>query len=110
MAADRERLRKKLEDMQAELESQEAISETERAPVELDQTSVGRLSRIDAMQVQAMALANQQRRKTELNRIIAALRRIDSEEFGFCAKCGDEIAEKRLEHNPAVTTCIDCAD
>lgn len=110
MAVDKEKLRQKLEAMQAELASQEAISETDRAPVELDQTSVGRLSRIDAMQVQAMALANQQRRKNELNRVVAALRRIDTEEFGYCGKCGDEIADKRLEHNPAVTTCIDCAD
>lgn len=110
MAVDKERLRKKLVAMQAEVASQEAISETDRAPVELDQTSVGRLSRIDAMQVQAMALASQQRRNNELNRITAALHRIDTEEFGYCDRCGDGIAATRLEHYPAVTTCIDCAD
>ncbi|MFN3727854.1 MAG: TraR/DksA family transcriptional regulator [Allosphingosinicella sp.] len=109
MAADREALRAKLKGMKAELEHQEAISEADRDPVELDQTSVGRLSRIDAMQVQAMALANQQRRRSELERIRHALRRIDSEEFGYCIKCGEEIAEGRISHNPAVTTCIECA-
>jgi DnaK suppressor protein len=109
MTIDRDALRKKLEAMKAELEHQEAISEAERDPVELDQTSVGRLSRIDAMQVQAMALANQQRRRGELDRINAALRRIDSDEFGYCVTCGDAIATGRLEHNPAATTCINCA-
>jgi DnaK suppressor protein len=75
----------------------------------LDQDSIGRLSRIDAMQVQAMALAQAKRRQTERSAIDAALRRIDEDEFGHCLKCGDGIAPARLEHNPTVTTCIECA-
>lgn len=85
------------------------MSEADRAPVVLEQDSVGRLSRIDAMQVQAMALAQARRRQTERAAIDAALRRIDDGEFGYCLKCGDDIAPARLEHNPAVTSCIDCA-
>ncbi|MBA3511204.1 TraR/DksA C4-type zinc finger protein [Sphingomonas sp.] len=106
---DREKLRTKLQALCRELERQEQISEVDRAPVELDQTSVGRLSRIDAMQVQAMALANQRRRQSELQRVKAALDRIDTDEFGYCQNCGDPIAPARVEHNPAVTTCISCA-
>lgn len=109
MTIDRDLLRAKLLEMKAQLEHQEEISEADRSTVELDQTSVGRLSRINAIQVQAMAMANQQRRRLELDRIIAALKRIDDEDFGYCAKCGDEIAEGRLTHNPAATTCIGCA-
>jgi DnaK suppressor protein len=109
MALDIDLLRKRLEQMKLELERDQAISESARAPVELDQTSVGRLSRIDAMQVQAMALANQQRRKIELDRVVAALRRIDADDFGYCSVCGEAIAQPRLEHNPAVTSCINCA-
>jgi DnaK suppressor protein len=109
MSIDRETLRQKLLEMKAELERQEEISESDRATVELDQQTVGRLSRIDALQVQAMAMASQRRRKAELDRIIAALRRIETDDFGYCEKCGDEIAESRLMHNPAVTTCIECA-
>ncbi|WP_338446611.1 TraR/DksA C4-type zinc finger protein [Pelagerythrobacter marensis] len=75
----------------------------------LDQESVGRLSRIDAMQVQAMALAQQQRRRVEHAAIEAALRRIDEGEYGYCIRCGEDIAPARLEHSPTVTTCIDCA-
>ncbi len=80
-----------------------------RRPVELDQTSVGRVSRIDAMQVQAMAVASEQRRHDEARRIEAAIKRIDEGEYGYCAACGEEIAEKRIEADPTVATCIRCA-
>lgn len=109
MTIDRTALRARLLAMKADLEQQDAISRTDRAPVELDQTSVGRLSRIDAMQVQAMALANQQRRRVELDRVAAALVRIDGDDFGYCTVCGDEIAEARISSNPSVVTCIACA-
>lgn len=92
-----------------ELLTEDRMSAEGRAPVTLEQDSVGRLSRIDAMQVQAMALAQARRRKSERGAIDTALQRIDAGEFGFCLKCGDEIAHGRLEHSPAVNTCIECA-
>ena len=101
----RERLLRRL----AQLEEEDRISERDRAPVSLDQESVGRLSRIDAMQVQAMALAAQRRRLAEKDRIFAALRRIDQGDFGWCADCGEEIAAPRLENDPSVALCIRCA-
>lgn len=109
MSIDRDKVRAKLQALKAELAQPADASAADRAPVELDQTSVGRLSRIDAMQVQQMALATEQRRKSELARVNAALERLDSDEFGYCEKCGEQIAPARLEHNPAVTTCIGCA-
>lgn len=80
-----------------------------RRPVELDQTSVGRLSRMDAMQGQALAQAVERRRKDEMRRIEAALSRIDEGEYGFCISCGEEIAAKRLAADPTIPTCIACA-
>lgn len=109
MTLDRSEIRARLEALKAELEQSADASEANRAPVELDQQSVGRLSRIDAMQVQAMAIATEQRRKAELARVEAAMERLDSDEFGFCEICCEEIAPARLELNPAVTTCIGCA-
>lgn len=106
---DRSKLKQKLETMLAELERGDAAGDADRAPVQLDQTSVGRLSRMDAIQVQAMALASEQRRKAELQRVRSALERIDSEDFGYCDTCGEEIAAARLENDPAVRTCIGCA-
>jgi DnaK suppressor protein len=109
MALDLDFFREKLVTQRDELLSQDAMSEADRAPVVLEQDSVGRLSRIDAMQVQAMAVAQQRRRQAERAAIDAALRRIDDGEFGYCIRCGDEIAELRLLHNPAASTCIHCA-
>ncbi len=77
--------------------------------VELDQTSVGRLSRMDAIQQQAMARATAARRSAEKAHIRAALGRIEDGEFGFCADCGDDIAPARLDLNPAVALCMSCA-
>ena len=94
------------------LEALRAASETTadtRRPVELDQTTVGRLSRMDAMQGQAMALATERRRQEEARRIEAAISRIDEGEYGFCISCGEEIAAKRLDVDPTVPTCIACA-
>lgn len=99
----------KLVERRTALLEEDRLSEADRAPVRLDQDSVGRLSRIDAMQVQAMALAQQRRRQSELAAINSAVRRLEEGEFGYCIKCGEEIAPERLEHNPAVATCIECA-
>ena len=52
-------------------------------PVELDQTKVGRLSRMDAMQSQAMAKETQRRRKTDITRIDAAIKRIKDADYGY---------------------------
>lgn len=78
--------------------------------VELDQARVGRLSRMDAMQMQAMSQNAVQRREAELARISAALARLDSGDFGYCLRCDEPIAEKRLEVDPSATLCISCAE
>ena len=80
-----------------------------RRPVELDQSRVGRLSRMAALQGQAMALETDRRRQVELQLIAAALGRIESDDYGFCLSCGEDIAAKRLELDPTASLCIDCA-
>lgn len=81
----------------------------ERKPVRLDQQSVGRLSRMDAMQVQAMAQAVEARRRGRLQRIEAALRRLETGDYGYCISCDEEIPVERLEIDPATERCVDCA-
>ncbi len=76
--------------------------------VELDQQSIGRLSRMDALQQQAMAIALEKRRETEIIRLNQALARIDEGEYGYCEDCGDDIPTKRLEINLSSTRCISC--
>ena len=45
----------------------------------------------------------------EIRRIEAALGRIDSGDYGFCAKCGGEIGEERLDVLPYTPFCRNCA-
>ena len=76
------------------------------APVELDQTQQGRLSRMDAMQQQAMADETQRRRHVRLVQIDAALARLDDGEYGYCVTCGEEINADRLALDPAIALCL----
>ncbi len=98
-----------LETERDELSASSAATAGSRAPVTLDQQSVGRLSRMDAMQVQAMAQAEEERRRVRLRAIDAALARIGEEEYGYCTGCGAGIAPKRLDVDPAAPRCVDCA-
>lgn len=87
------------------------LSASEAADVvELDQTRQGRLSRMDALQAQAMSKAIQERRQLQIKQIDEALRRVEDHEYGYCRACDEEIAFQRLEFNPAVVFCIKCAD
>lgn len=91
-----------------ELRALSSNSRESRAPVQLDQQSVGRLSRMDAMQQQSMDVAREERRQARLAALASARRRIDSDDYGYCLGCGEEIAEARLKIDPAVTLCVDC--
>ena len=102
----REQLLQELRDIEAIAADADAAAGT----VELDQTRMGRLSRMDAMQGQAMAQATNARRRARVLQIKAALTRIERGEFGSCEECGETIAWQRLQINPAVTLCIDCAE
>jgi DnaK suppressor protein len=107
--AEFEHFRQRLLQLQRELHSLLETGEDAARVVELDQTSVGRLSRMDALQGQAMSQEQVRRRQLELQRIAAALRRLDKGEFGDCQDCGETIDVRRLEMDPAAILCIRCA-
>jgi len=86
-----------------------ATSAEDRKPVALDQQTQGRLARMDAMRAQAMDQATEGKRRAEIKRIEAALARIETDTFGDCARCGDEIAAKRMALDPAAALCVACA-
>lgn len=109
MTIDHEKARARLIARHDELTDLSGMSAAARDTVTLDQQSVGRLSRMDALQQQAMAQATERQRMGELARIEQALKRIEEDEYGYCDDCGEEIAEKRLEIDPAATLCIRCA-
>ena len=105
-----ERIRELLLQQQAELQALKEDSMESGDVVELDQSRVGRLSRMDAMQSQQMAQETARRRRQQLQKIEGALRRIESGEFGYCYICGDEIDAQRLNIDPTTTRCIGCAE
>lgn len=110
MAVDTEKFRALLDARKTTLTASIENASESAAPVELDQQVQGRLSRMDAIQGQAMAQATIERRRVEIAQIDAAFKRMDEDEFGYCVECGEEIAEKRLELNPAIARCVECAE
>ena len=103
-----EKMREQLELRKRDLLSQiEGVDDATR-PVELDQQSVGRVSRVDAIQQQQMALANRQQAAALQRSIELALQRIDDGSYGACLECGEAIAEARLQAQPWAGLCIDC--
>ncbi len=93
-----------------ELEALEQSESEVKRPLELDQSRFGRLSRMDALQVQAMSVESARRKSIQRQRVEAALTRIAKDAFGFCIECGEEINPKRLEFDPTFLVCLDCAD
>jgi len=100
--------RSKLEAEIAELRALSDSSKQSRAPVTVDQQSVGRLSRMDAMQQQSMDLAKEEKRAQRLAFLAAALKRIDEDEFGYCPRCCGDIPPSRLDVDPAISLCVYC--
>ena len=106
---DTEYFRERLLERRATLEATRGERTEAGRTVELDQQRTGRLSRMDALQGQAMAQASAARTQQELQRIAAALHRIDAGEFGRCRDCDEPISKGRLEADPSVPLCIRCA-
>lgn len=102
-------IREHLLALRAELQQLRESGRSDQAPIALDQQSVGRLSRMDSLQVQAMDQARDARRQQQLSRIDAALARLDDGDYGWCVKCGEAIDAKRLNNDPAAPFCLECA-
>lgn len=102
-------MKQKLVALKNELERIADTGDDPAAVVQLDQTKVGRLSRMDALQAQAMAQASGERRAAQLREIDAALRRIDDGSYGDCERCETPINPRRLDADPTARLCIDCA-
>lgn len=105
-----EMLKNKLLLQRTDLQALEVTLNESSQTVTLDQSKVGRLSRMDALQGQQMALEATRRRKQLLNNIASALNRIESGEFGACVECGEDIDIRRLSFDPSNQHCIECAE
>ena len=102
-------MRARLLELRKQLESAAAVGDDSSQTVELDQARVGRLSRMDALQAQAMSQASGRRREMNFRKISAALKRIDNDDYGRCQSCEEMISRGRLESDPTAVMCIECA-
>ena len=98
-----------IRDRLRELAAQSEAGKDAQAIVQLDQQAVGRLSRMDALQNQAMAKAQQANRNLEMRRLQSALQRMEDWEYGFCEDCGEDIPAGRLNLDLAASKCVSCA-
>ncbi len=91
-----------------EINEKLGMGDADTQPIAPD-VAIGRLSRLDSMQMQQMALNAKRRLKTELQKLQNALARIDKKTYGNCGLCRKEIAEARLEAQLDAGLCIHCA-
>lgn len=101
-------LRAELERQLAKLERSMKMSEAASDVVELDQTAVGRLSRMDSLQSQSMARSLAERERAKLSLILQALKRMDDGSYGACTTCGEPVAYGRLLIFPETPSCGAC--
>jgi DnaK suppressor protein len=97
-----------LQELRKELEKALEDASASAATVVLDQNSIGRLSRMDAMQQQNMAMANQRSLSERLAKTHKAISALTNGDYGYCVDCGESIAEGRLQLFPESNTCLNC--
>lgn len=90
------------------LNERSAGSAEERDAISPD-VSIGRLSRLDAMQIQEIAKEGERRRQERLPRLEYALELIDMGEYGKCERCDRWIPFERLKEQPETLVCASCA-
>lgn len=93
----------------AKLERSMRTTEEGLRPVELDPGAVGRLSRIDELQNQALTRNLREREQLKMGALLQALRRLEEGDYGRCTECGTEIPLDRLLVFPDASTCVSCS-
>ena len=103
-----EELRAELERQLGRLEKSMKVSNEATRTVELDQTAVGRLSRMDSLQNQSLSKGLRDREVVRLSQIREALARVEKGTYGVCTECGGAIPFERLFVFPEAPECADC--
>jgi len=106
-AAERREIKDQLTELMVELEERLKTTGDQSQPVQLDEP-IGRLSRMDAIQMQQMALAGLTREQQQLVRVRYALSLVDNEDFGGCQSCKAPIGVDRLRFQPEILFCVRC--
>ncbi len=104
-----EELSEELQRQLRSLERSARVTDQAVKPVQLDQTAVGRLSRMDSLQNRSLSQNLQEREQAKLALILAAMARIEKGRYGLCLACGGEIPFPRLYVFPEAELCPACA-
>ncbi|WP_158527333.1 TraR/DksA family transcriptional regulator [Pelagibaculum spongiae] len=99
-----------LDSLREQLQAELVQGNDSAAAVELDQNKVGRLSRMDAMQQQAMQQARLRSIQKRLSDIHRAEEALQHDEYGLCEECGEAISKQRMQVRPESVLCIGCAE
>lgn len=76
-------------------------------PIPLD-ASIGRVSRMDAINNKTINESSLREKQQQLKKLERAEENADSDKFGICTRCGEEIPFGRLEYMPHTTRCVKC--
>ena len=106
------------EKQQLKVKIEEAIETTEEKILKLEEdtqpispeNSIGRISRMDAINNKSVAEAALRTARKKLSNLRIALSKLDSPEFGTCSRCGNSIQTARLMYLPQSSRCVHCAD
>ena len=96
--------RETLERLKAEAEAEE----DDPAAVAVD-VAVGRLSRLDSMQMEEIKKDATRRHNEQMHLLQVALKKMDDGSYGQCDGCGEWIGYTRLEQRPEANLCSGCA-
>ena len=92
-----------------ELRNQLRVSKDGARTVALSEP-IGRLTRMDALQQQAMAKANRAAYDRRLRLVEAALQAVERGEYGSCRSCEEPVGYRRLKARPETPFCLDCQE
>jgi len=98
------KIKEQIEETKVKIEELEELSK----PIEPD-ISLGRITRMDAINNKSVAEAALRTAKRKLGKLQHALSKIDSPDFGSCTVCKRPIHPKRIMLMPESSRCVRCA-
>jgi len=105
---EREDMRKRILSLIKDMEHEIALLAEHVKPVS-PENSLGRISRMDAINNKGVAEVSMRNKKSKLSKLRVAIENIDKEDFGLCSNCGNAIQPARLMYLPESTRCMRCA-
>lgn len=105
---ERASLKKQIKQMIKNLRQEIEEMQSHAAPV-TPENSIGRISRMDAINNKSVVEASLRNRTKKLSKLQLALSKIDDADFGICSHCKKTIQSKRLMLMPQSDRCVSCA-